>query len=266
MGSLSVRPCLFSMAFSSVVVLLALAVFSAACTLQSTEPLVEPPKAGLYGRVLDTAGVALDSVSMYCFFGMYVPGSQAKHASVLARLSDVDTFGFRVYQNFPNPFSHHTYLRFSIPRYSDVRITIIDRLDGSVRYVYFETLFPGLYQLYLNIVDSLKLRNGPYTYTVEVNAGAGRRYHDSKQLFVASSLGTPNAITNMFGNYSFDVRHAFVGDTVWWTTNGEDVFPFRLTNFTSLVVMRRGYRSATVEVEVYPTLLLQRDIVLRKEE
>ncbi|MER3524802.1 MAG: hypothetical protein C4326_12325 [Ignavibacteria bacterium] len=255
------------MSLRCVVVLFALAAFLPACTSQSTGPLVEPPNAGLYERVLDTAGVLLDSVSIFGFYGFSPPRSQAKHTPVLTRLSGVDTFGFRVYQNFPNPFWVDTYMRFSIPRYADVRITIKDRLDDSVRYTYFETLFPGLYQLYLNIVDSLKLRNGPYTYTVEANAGAGIRYRDSKQLFVVSTLGTPNAVSNAFGYYYyFDARHALVGDTVWQSYTGEDIFPIRLTNFTSLMVMRRGYRSVMLWVDVYPTVLIQRDIVLRKEE
>lgn len=171
-----------------------------------------------------------------------------------------------MYQNFSNPFSQSTYLRFSLPRYCDIRLTIADRLDGSVKYVYTETLLPGLYQMYLHrLVDSLRLRNGPYSYTLWVNIGQGIHYQATRQMFVISDSGMPNSVSNVRGQYFFDYREAFIGDSVWYSYNGEDVYPYRLYNSVTLLVQRRGYVPRTFLVDIYPTILLRRDIVLIRE-
>ncbi len=236
------------------------------CTQENIAPSIEEPRFGVFGTIVDTAGRPLDSVRVYCLFSWGFVPEPAKKGTVLARLSDVDTFSFRLYQNFPNPFSQSTYLRFSLPRHSDARLTLVDRLDETIKYVYTERLLPGLYQMYLSrLVDSLQLRNGPYNYTLWVNIGGGVNYEATRQMFVISDSGTPNTTTNRFGRYYFDYRHAFVGDTVWYSDDGEYVYPWRLDNTVRLLFTRRGYVQKVVSVELYPGLLLRQDVVLQRE-
>lgn len=236
------------------------------CVQENVAPLIEEPRYGLYGTVMDSSGRPLDSVRVFCLFSYWFPPEVKGSRFGLTRLSDIDTFSFRLYQNFPNPFSQSTYLRFSLPRYCDIRLTIADRLDGSVKYVYTETLLPGFYQMYLHrLVDSLRLRNGPYTYTLWVNIGQGIHYQATRQMFVISDSGMPNSVSNVRGQYFFDYREAFIGDSVWYSYNGEDVYPYRLYNSVTLLVQRRGYVRRTFLVDIYPTILLRRDIVLIRE-
>ena len=237
-----------------------------ACKEDATAP---PPiaesKYGLTGVVVDSSGARLDSVAVYClFYSSFIPPENAGHS--LTRLGDADTFAFELHQNFPNPFSHSTFIRFSFPSQVGVRLSIVDRFDGIAKDVYVDNLPLGLYQLYLSrIVDSLNLRNGPHTFLLEATTTGGV-YTLSSEAFVISDSGLPAAATNTSGTYVFEYNQAFVGDSVMLTSNGDDIYPIFLTNSVYLLFQRDGYRSETIESEIFSDLLLQRDVVLFKEE
>jgi len=237
-----------------------------ACNEDATAP---PPiaesKYGLTGIVVDSSGARLDSVAVYCLFhSSFIPPENAGHS--LTRVSDADTFDFELYQNFPNPFSHSTFIRFSLPSEIGVRLSIVDRFEGIAKDVYVDNLPLGLYQLYLSrIVDSLNLRNGPHTFLLEATTSGGV-YTLTSEAFVISDSGLPAAATNASGTYVFEYNQAFVGDSVLLTSTGDDIYQFYLTNSVYLLFQRGGYRPETIESEIFQDLLLQRDVVLFKEE
>ena len=237
------------------------------CSDNTVVPPTAQQQFGLKGTVVDSSGKGLDSVSVYClYFSSSIPPEAASQMK-LTRISGVDTFSFKLYQNFPNPFAHSTFTRFSLPRDAAIRLSVKDRLDGSIKYIYVDTLLQGLYQVYLyHLVDTLRLRNGSYTCVLEATAAGDVRYSASMEMFVISDSGAPSATTNARGSYLFDYSNAFVGDSVVWTSDGNYVYTVHLMSNVCLLFRRDGYRSETLNATLFPNILLQRDVVLIKED
>lgn len=250
----------------NVLKVVSICLLAAACSDNTVVPSASLQPFGLAGTVVDSSGKRLDSVSVYCLY--YSPSIplNAMGSMRLARISEVDTFAFGLYQNFPNPFSHSTFTRFSLPRDAAITLTIKDQLDGSTRYTYMDTLLQGLYQLYLfRLVDSLQLRNGSYTCTLAAAAGSVR-YNATMEMFVISDSGTPSVISSANGHYLFDYAHAFVGDSLIWTYDGTYGYTIHLTNNIFLFFRRNGYRPEILGATLFPGILLQRDVVLIRED
>ncbi len=69
--------------------------------------------AGITGTVYDTSGTCLDSVRIFCLFNFsYYPTASTREKSLIFKINKPDTFGFNLYQNFPNPVQNTTFLRF----------------------------------------------------------------------------------------------------------------------------------------------------------
>lgn len=186
------------------------------CKDEPTTPQESRLDVGLTGIVYDTSGQRLDSVLIYCLFQFnYYIMPRTGSYSHFFKVSKTDTFGFNLYQNFPNPIMDNTFIRFSLPDTCSTELTITDPFDDNVKYSRSEMLPDGLYQIYLsNLVDSLKLRNGTYRYTLKAKTKTGRTYNDTKKMFVVSDLGGSNCTTDANGIFFFDYKYAFVGDTV----------------------------------------------------
>jgi hypothetical protein len=239
----------------------------AACSDDAIIPPANQPQYGLTGVVVDSSGRKLDSVSIFCLYNSYYVPLGSAGGGIMNRVSGVDTFGFRLYQNFPNPFSHSTFIRFSLPRACAIVLTVHDNVDGSTKYSYVDDLQGGLYQIYLHrLVDSLRLRNGPYRYVLEAVAAGDDRYLSTESMFVLSDSGKPSSETNEGGVYFLDYKYAFVGDSLMRTTDGDNIHPIYLSNDVNLLVRRPGYRPELITASLFPTLLIQRDIVLVKED
>jgi hypothetical protein len=227
----------------------------------SSNPVETP---GVSGVVYDTSGHPLDSVRVYC---MYVFGTINPKVNVekpICRISKVDTFGFALFQNLPNPFGNSTYLRFSLPTMCLVNISITDPVDGNVKYSFDDSLFAGLYQFYLyNLVDSLQLHNGPYEYSIHANNYDSARYNASKEMFVISDVGSPNVLTGANGAYYFTYNDAFVGDSVVVNTNDlQTPYTLKLGRSILLLFERKGFQSWYNSVMLNPNLQIHSDIIL----
>lgn len=234
-----------------------------------SEPMEPEPQVmnGLTGRVVDSSGVALDSVSIYCCYSYY-PRDVILHyeVSLPKRINKTSGFDFSFFGNYPNPVYNSTYIKFSLPRKSRISISVTRTSSSKASYVYSADYEGGLYQYYLkNIVDSLKLMNGPYTLSFFAISDSGQ-FSASGRMFVASDRGIPNAATNSNGEYFFPFSEAFVGDSlITASIDHMDHNARFLGNQVYFYVKRRGYRTHVMQIALFRNLLLHQDIVLYKE-
>lgn len=247
-----------------IIVILPLLVY--ACS----EPMEPEPQVmnGLTGRVVDSSGVALDSVSIYCYYSYY-PGSTGSNfeMSLPKRLNKTASFDFSFSGNYPNPVYNSTYIKFSLPGKSHIGISVTRNSAAKASYLHSGDFEGGLYQYqFKDIVDSLKLMNGPYTIRFSALSDSGRQFNASCPMFVISDRGTPNAAATSKGEYYLPFSEAFVGDSV--VTPGSDYMSYYkryLGNYVYLYVKRRGYMPLVMQIALYRNLLLHQDIVLYKE-
>jgi len=75
--------------------------------------------------------------------------------------------GFKLYQNFPNPFNHSSCIRYEIPKESHVEIRLLDLLGKEIAVMVSEKLEPGQYSIELNAKE---LPGGVYFYTLRAGA------------------------------------------------------------------------------------------------
>lgn len=96
--------------------------------------------------------------------------------------SDVSSKGelipveYSLEQNFPNPFNPYTTIRYSIPKYSFVTLTVYDLLGREVQTLINEYKPAGKYQTTFN---AEKLSNGVYIFTLKTG-----EYKASKKLII----------------------------------------------------------------------------------
>jgi len=100
-----------------------------------------------------------------------VPGSTTdimtlKYSTVsgINSINNIPINGFRLYDNYPNPFNPETNIKFSIPERSFVNLKIFDINGREVAQPVNENLQPGLYEFKFKAVD---LPSGVYFYNLK---------------------------------------------------------------------------------------------------
>jgi len=73
---------------------------------------------------------------------------------------------YLLYQNYPNPFNPVTNIKFSIPKLSNVNITVFDILGRVVEVPVNEQLKPGIYEIN---IDGTKFASGTYFYRMSAD-------------------------------------------------------------------------------------------------
>lgn len=224
---------------------------------------------GLAGRIVDSSGVALDSVNIYCYYSYYPASNSGPYfeASLPKRLNKTVGLDFTFFRNYPNPVYNSTYIKFALPGKSHIGISVTRSSETKASYVYSDDYQGGLYQYKLNnIVEDQKLKNGPYIISFSALSDSGKQFNASCSMFVVSDLGTPNAAANSRGEYYLPFSEAFVGDSVFVSNSDyTEYYKSFLGNYVYLFVKRRGYRPLVMQVALFRNLLLHQDIVLYKE-
>jgi len=72
--------------------------------------------------------------------------------------------GYMLSQNYPNPFNPVTMIKFGVPEFSFVKLTVTDILGREVRNIVNENKQPGTYEVLFNASG---LTSGTYFYTLE---------------------------------------------------------------------------------------------------
>ena len=82
-------------------------------------------------------------------------------------IEGVESQGFKLYQNFPNPFNHSSRITYEIPVESQVEIRLLDLLGKEIALMVSDKLEAGQYSLDLNAKE---LPEGVYFYTMRAGA------------------------------------------------------------------------------------------------
>jgi hypothetical protein len=251
-----------------IVLIVFLPFFLISCSDLSAPPIDTTPK-GLSGQIMDVEGNPIDEAKIFCLYYLtYIPAEPVQALKINRSSTQDGSFDFRLFQNFPNPFSNSSFLRFSLPQECTVFLRIRTKNSATTVYQYTDILPYGLYQRYLeNLVDSLNLKNCLYRYSLQAQGVNGTSYFSQKDLLIVSNLGSPNAISNDRGEYFFDYGQAFVGDSVMVTQNDimDNMYKVILDNQVNLLIEKETYISKIITVELYPDVLVNQDIVLLKE-
>ncbi len=223
------------------------------------------PTLGVNGKVLDITGKPISNVSVHYLFNYnYVPHYSPPLTNAT---SSVDSFGFNFYQNFPNPVSDSLFFRFSIAEDMDIELTFTDLASGVTVYTIAGFYVYGFYQHYFDhFVSSNNLVNSCYLVKFRALKNGIPKYEASKKLTILSVLSKPNTTSNDQGIYSFEYKNASIGDTIFSTIDGNNILSLEITNKIYLLFKKEGYLPEIIQVDLYPDLLLSRDVVLRKEE
>lgn len=244
--------------------------FFNSCTEKSTiiEPITE--RFGLTGRIIDTSGVPIQGAGVYCIFNEYsIPTELEENISVLNKLNDKSDFDFELFNNFPNPFSNSTFIRFSIPEECIVKIKIKLKGSSSPVILYQETLAYGFYQYFADkAIERLNLLNGIYVYSLEAKGISGQNYNTEKEFFIVSDMGKPNSVSSSEGNYFLNYEHTFINDSVRVQYDANDDFAYKKNIWSTINVLveKDGYQSKMIQTELYPNVMISRDIVLERGE
>ena len=222
---------------------------------------------GVRGTVKDIQGKPIQDVQVYCLYYKYSLPIDLYKQNEQYKVVNTSDVKFELEQNFPNPFFNSTFVRYSLPSKSEIKLSITNPLDNKTVYKQEGTRNAGYYQFYLqNFVDSLNLSNGSYDVTLTAFSEKDTIYVDKKTLFIISDLGKPSSSTNLNGQYSFESAQTFEGDSVLVREKGGYNDIYFLSNKVNLLFKKKGYNSKMLNVTIYEDVILENDVVLIKEQ
>lgn len=254
---------------SPIVVVISFVITILACQDSLTDPeQIRSEYPGVAGKVRNEEGKLLQGVKVYCLFQFYNVTESNTPKSLPKIPTEVTNFDFVLEQNTPNPIINSTYLHFALPVKSKVEIKIINPMSGKTIYQQRENLSEGLYQRCLeNIVDSLNMRNGKYEYSIRAEGIDGNIYEDKKEMFVISNKGKANCVTDKKGYFKFKYPYAFQGDSICVNySDSYGAYYWQVTPNVNFLFEKEGYISRTVPIYLYDSMVLSRDVVLKKED
>ena len=84
-----------------------------------------------------------------------------EYSSIVEVVVDLTPADFTLYQNYPNPFNPTTTIKFDVPKYSFVNITVYNSIGEKVETLVNDQLEQGVYKIQF---DASKLPSGFYIY------------------------------------------------------------------------------------------------------
>jgi len=238
------------------------------CTETTVTAPPEKSKTGVTGRIIDTAGVPIEGAKLFCLFNQYYlpPGALMKN-NLIKRINKSSGFEFELFNNFPNPFSTSTFIRFSLPENCIVTLKIKSKISPTPVTLLQDTLAYGLYQFYPDsLIEKFNLLNGSYEYSLNAKGISGEDYNAMKTFFIISDRGKPYAVSGSSGEYYFNYEHALIGDTLRIQSNefDEGATYQEIPNNIVLLFEKEGYYPKLIDVPLYPNILLNQDVILEK--
>ncbi len=219
---------------------------------------------GVKGIVRNYYGEILDSVEVYYLFN-YNAGSLNALFKESVALLQPSSFDFKLYQNYPNPFTSDSFIKFSLPMESSIKLSFQDARNSEELYVYQTDLPHGLYQVAIGkILDSLNLVHGIYKYSLYAKDENGIEYNDSKEFLLIRNTKYPYQVTNDEGVFVFNYEDTFIAKT--FVENYYDREEMQNTRFVTstvnLLFKRKGYQDVVQTYKLYPNLLLHHDVLM----
>ena len=107
-----------------VYVFVVLAIFFIGCD----EEILYPPEKnyGINGRIMDESGNTISGVKVYYLFNYYyIPNLTATDKPM--NETEVDSFGYALYQNFPNPVYNSSFIRYSLAADMNIELTVKEK-------------------------------------------------------------------------------------------------------------------------------------------
>ena len=222
---------------------------------------------GVYGRIVDTSGVPLSNVQIYCLFNYSWAPNYLPSISSMNKTAGVDSFGFELKQNYPNSVNNSTFIRFSLPSKCKVTLSLVQKSTGDEKYSYTNDYDYGYYQYPLiNIVKEHQLTNGRYDLFLKAAQNGQIKYQANKTMFVISDSGKPNCISNNSGSYVFNYDDACIGDPLILAANQYQEDTTWVLNYIYLLFRKEGYYSEIRQFYLYPNLLFSQDVIMTKKE
>ncbi len=236
------------------------------CDLSPSKIVEE--KYGLTGKVMDSTGTVINGVKIYCLYHLsHFPLEPQPSSPMLAKESDATKPSeLDVIQNFPNPFYNSTFLRIYLSRESRVHISLVSEKEQASYTVFNHTLLNGHYQIFLHsLVDSFQLKNGAYRFIVDAQSVDGEtHYRGEVNSLVISDLGAPNLRSDYYGEYFFPYNEALIGKEIRRTyLDPYEVATIVIKNPIYLLFQKEGYENKLIGVNLYPSLLITKDIILK---
>ncbi|MBK9096683.1 MAG: hypothetical protein IPM14_00920 [bacterium] len=223
---------------------------------------------GVRGSIIDSSGEKINGVNVYCLFNYsYIPSEP--NVKLLPLGTQDSIFTNQLYQNFPNPVFHETFIRFSLDAKSVISLELNSINDNKTYYSYKDTLNYGLYQHYLgNLDQDPQLENGIYSYKLKSSSLDGIKFEDKKELLLIGTENKPNSISDKNGNYLFNINEAFVGDTIMVCnfSDPNNVYEKVIYDYIFLLFRKAGYLDRIVGFTMYPGILYTQDVILYPEE
>jgi hypothetical protein len=93
---------------------------------------------------------------------------------------------FNLMQNYPNPFNPSTTIEYSIPKASNVKITIYNILGDVVNVIFNSLRDAGSYRTNWNALDGNgnKVSSGVYFYELKAVTGSGQESIQMKKMIL----------------------------------------------------------------------------------
>lgn len=236
--------------------------------LSCDDTIITPPEPelGVTGKVIDEYGNPLSDVKVFYLFNFnYIPNLPS--SDNLLNDTEIDSFNYELFQNFPNPVYNSSFIRYSLNSDADIELTLTELYSGLVKYSVSKPSYYGIYQHYFNnIVDSLQLENGFYKVEFKAFKNGILKYKSEKKLVVISDLGKPCSTSDKNGKFYFDYDKSFIGDTLTYAIDDQYSYTLQIDKSVNLIFRKEGYFDETINTTLYKDILLNRDVVMRKEE